>query len=125
MKRVVCIITVMFLAVMFVGCASTSSSRLGADSVSGLKGKTEGEIISQFGKPFKKYTTSEGVKILEYRQSAQDGGAMNSMAAISSFGAMSGSNSAYVDIMKIYLTNGSVTKATFEENVQGITMPGM
>jgi hypothetical protein len=125
MKRVVCIGAVMFLAVMFVGCATTSSSKWGADSVSGLKGKTEDEIISQFGKPYKKYTSSDDVKVLEYRQSTQEGGAMNAMVKVGSFGVLSGENSAYVDMMKIYLSKGRVSKATFEENVQALTMPGM
>ena len=125
MKKVVCIIVIMFLAVMLVGCASTTSSKWGADSISGLKGKTEGKVISQFGKPYKKYTTSDGVKVLEYRQSAQEGGAMNTMVKVGSFGALSGESSAYVDIMKIYLTNGSVKKATFEENVQALTTPSI
>lgn len=125
MKRIVCVIAVVFLTVMFVGCASTSSSKWGADSVSGLKGKTEADIISQFGKPYKKYTSSDGIKVLEYRQSAQEGSAMNTMAKISSFGLMSGERSAYVDIMKVYLKEGMATKVTFEENVQGVTMPGM
>ena len=125
MKRVVCIIAVMFLAIIFVGCATTSSLKLEADSVSGLKGKTENEINSQFGKPFKKYTSSDGVKVLEYRQSTQEGGAMNTIVKVFSFGFLSGENSAYVDIMKIYLSEGKVTKTTFEENVLALTMPGM
>lgn len=125
MKRVVCIIAVMFLVVMFVGCATTSSSRWGEDSTSGLKGKTEKEIISQFGKPHKKYTTSEDVKILEYRQATQESGAMNTFVKVGSFGIMSGESSLYVDIMKIYIKTGRVIKATFEENVQGLTGSGM
>ncbi len=125
MKSAGCIITVMFLIIMIVGCASTSSSTIGEASTHGTKGKTEGEIISQFGKPYKKYTSSGGIKVLEYRQTAKDRGAMNTFVAIGSFGLMAGENSPYVDIMKIYLKNGRVTKSTFEENVQGVTMPGM
>lgn len=125
MKKVVCVIAIMFLAVMFIGCAATSSSQWGEDSTVGLKGKTEQEVISQLGKPYKKYTSSDGVKVLEYRQSTQSGGAMNTMAKVGSFGILSGEHSAYVDIMKVYLTSGRVSKATFEENVQGLTMPGM
>jgi hypothetical protein len=125
MKRVVFIIAVMFLAVMVVGCATTSSPKWGEDSTSGLKGKTESELISQFGKPYKKYTSSDGVKVLEYRQSTQSGRGMNTLVKIGTFGVLSGENSAYVDIMKIYLANSRVTKATFEENVQGLTMTGM
>jgi len=49
---------------------------------------------------------------------------MNTMVAINSFGMLSGENSAYVDIMKVYLKDDIVTKATYEENVQGLTMPG-
>ena len=124
MKKVVFIIAVMYLAVMLVGCASTSS-KWGADSTSGLKGKTEAQIISEFGKPYRKFTTSGGVKVLEYRQSAQEGGALNTLAKVGSFGIMSGESSAYVDMMKVYLTGGRVTKATFEENVQGVTTPGL
>lgn len=125
MKRVVCIITVLFLAVMIIGCASTSSSRFGTSSVSGIEGKTEEAIIAQFGNPFKKYTTSDGIKVLEYRQAAEEGGAFNTLVAIGSYGMMSGQNSAYVDIMKIYFKEGSVTKATYEEKVQGMFNPGM
>jgi len=119
------IIFVVTITVMFIGCASTSPSKWGADSTSALKGKTEEAIISKFGKPYKKYTNSDGIKILEYRQAAKEGGAMNSLAAIGSFGLMSGKDSAYVDIMKIYLSSGIVTKVTYEENVQGVTMPGI
>ena len=118
---------VIVTAVIFmflVGCASTSS-KWGADSTSGLKGKTEAQIISEFGKPYRKFTTSGGVKVLEYRQSAQEGGALNTLAKVGSFGIMSGESSAYVDMMKIYLKEGRVAKATFEENVQGVTTPGL
>jgi hypothetical protein len=122
MKRVVCIIAVIFLAVMFVGCASTSSSRFGEDNASGLKGKTEEQIIAQFGTPYKKFTNSDDYKILEYRQSANTG--MNTFTTIGSFGLLSGGNSAYADIMKIYLKEKIVQKATFEENVLTLTTTG-
>jgi hypothetical protein len=125
MKRVFCFITVLFVAVMFIGCGTTSSLKWGADSTTGLRGKTEQEIISELGKPYKKYTNSEGIKILEYRQSAKDAGSMNSLVAVASFGLLSGKDSAYADIMKIYFSDGVVTKATFEENVQVLTMPGI
>ncbi len=125
MKKVVSIITFLFMAVMIIGCAQTSSSRFGADSTGGLTGKTEEEVISRFGKPFKKYTTSDEMKILEYRQAAEEGGAFNKIVAIGSYGMMSGQNSAYVDIMKVYFKKGMVSKATFEEKVQSLTMPGM
>jgi len=125
MKRVVCVIAFMFLAVTVIGCASTSSSRFGTSSVSGIEGKTEEAIIAQFGNPFKKYTTSDGIKVMEYRQSAEEGGAFNTIMAIASYGMLSGQNSAYVDIMKIYFKEGRATKATFEEKVQGMFNPGM
>jgi hypothetical protein len=114
----------LFAAVLFAGCASTSTSmKWGADSTTSLKGKTEEAVISEYGKPFKKYTTSEGVKVLEYRRSAKDGSALNSAVAVFSFGMLSGENSAYADVLKIYLVKGKVTKATFEENVQVLTTP--
>lgn len=125
MKKVAHVVAVMFLVAIVLGCASISSSRFGEDIVSGIKGKTEEQIIAQFGKPYKKYTTNEGLKVLEYRQSASDRGAVNSFAAIGSFGVMSGGASLYVDILKIYFKRKVASKATFEENVQGVTMPGM
>lgn len=124
MKKVICIVAVMFLAIMVIGCASTSSSKFGSDTVSGLKGKAEGEIISQFGKPYKQSINSDGEKVLEYRQSSQDSGFKNTAIAITSFGVLSGEDSPYVDIMKIYLKDNMVVKSTFDQNVQGLlTLP--
>jgi len=124
MKRIAYVVAIMFLVVMVVGCASTSAAKFGIDDTSRIKGKTESQIINQFGEPHKKYITSDGDKVLEYRQPTQKGSVMNTMVAINSFGMLSGENSAYVDIMKVYLKDDIVTKATYEENVQGLTMPG-
>lgn len=124
MKRIAYVVAIMFLVVMVVGCASTSSSRFGSDTVSILKGKTEGEIISQFGKPYKQSTNSDGEKIMEYRQAANDSSFKNTGIAIASFGVLSGEDSPYVDIMKVYLKDNMVIKSTFDQNVQGLlTLP--
>lgn len=125
MKKVICIVAVMFLAGMVIGCASTSSTQFGMDTTSGLTGKTQEQIITQFGQPYKKFTTSDGDMVLEYRQATKQGSAINTAAAISSFGLFSGKNNLYVDIMKIYFKEGVVQKSTFEENVLGVTTPGM
>ena len=125
MKKVINVVAVMFLISMLIGCASTSSLRFGEDTTTSLRGKTEQQIVDRFGKPYKKYTASDGSKVLEYRQPTADRGGYNTFLSVGSFGFLSGQSSAFVDIMKLYFKGKVVKKASFEENVQGITMPGM
>jgi hypothetical protein len=126
MKKAVSFFVVISIAiVMFTGCASSKSSLKWSSDDPGLKkGTSKESVISKFGQPYRKGTDSNGIEVFEYRKPAEGREAMNSFIAISSFGLVSGKDSSYVDILKVYFSKGKVIKTTYEENVLGVALPG-
>jgi hypothetical protein len=126
MKKAVSFFVIIAVSVvMFTGCASTSSIKWSTNDKCLKKGNSRESVISKFGEPYRKSTDSNDNEVLEYRKPAKGKEGTNTFYAIGSFGILSGNDSAYVDILNVYLNNGKVIKTTYQANVLGISPPGV
>ncbi len=115
----------MVLMLLTSSCASTGGWKSEDLSSTNFKGLTGEQVVQKFGKPDRKFTDSSGKQIWEYRKPAESQEGVNKFMAIGSFGMASGSNSMYVDILKIQMVNNKVANYSYEENSMGISIPGM
>lgn len=107
------------------GCASSKFELMDAKEQPALKGKTIAEVTEKLGEPNQRYTDSSGDQVWEYKKPAASKAGLNAMGAIGSFGFGSGSDSMYVDILRLTFHNGSVKKYGYDEAVLGIALPAV
>ena len=124
-KKLVDLILLVFAALLLSACAAGSASTWKkSDVTTGLKGKTEAQIIQKFGDPDRKYSDSKRNTVFEYRKPAEKESGKNAYMAIASFGFISGKDSVYVDILKIKFKTGRVVSFSYEESAMGVALPG-
>ncbi|MBW6520874.1 MAG: hypothetical protein K0A99_07665 [Desulfoarculaceae bacterium] len=113
---------VLLMLLMFSGCAATQTALPKMDEVSSLKGQTTEEILGRFGPPDGRYTDSNNNIVWEYRRPTASRSGTNLYTAIASGGFASGSDSLYVDIMRLTFYHDVVANYTFTENTMSGAM---
>lgn len=118
---------IIFTTIATLGISGCAGNQLAVkpDEMASLKGQSTTDIIKKLGEPTRKSIDSSDVQTWEYKAPAASQSAMNTFAAIGTFGIGTGSNSAYVDVLRLTFKKGVVTKYSFEENVMNINVPGL
>jgi hypothetical protein len=123
-KRLIQALFLFFTVSFLSACATTSAVTWKADDAQGIIGKTEKQIIEQFGQP-DRISRSKNKKVFEYRKPAEKESATNAFMAFGSYGMASGKNSMYVDILQIIFNKkGVVVDFSYAESVMGASLPG-
>jgi hypothetical protein len=123
-KTLINMLFLIFAVMLLSACATTSAVTWKANDAQGIIGKTEKQIIEQFGQP-DRISRSKNKKVFEYRKPAEKESATNAFMAFGSYGMASGKNSMYVDILQIIFNKkGVVVDFSYAESVMGASLPG-
>ena len=120
MKKIFLVVILAFLAaIMMTSCAGTCKNcDWDTTHISALKkGDSQQAVLAKIGEPTKKSWQADGSETWEYRKPSVSQSSINTFAAISSFGACSGDNSLYLDILWVHFNSKKrVKNFVYKEN---------
>lgn len=123
--RMLFAISVVFVALLS-GCGASRTVPIpDFGALDGFIGKNSEEMTAKFGEPDRRYSGEKNTLVAEYRWAAQKKKMENAMMVFGTFGVSSGSDSAYVDILRCWFRNNVVLVCTKVEDMMNANLPGM